>query len=180
MSQYGGPSYNHLERSYHHGYGPSGSYIAPIGRSDEKMAGEASSYDLLHDNIESQTLYNAQSQQQIVDVDRRNDNYNNRTNERGFKDFFYKKPDPSYSGLYGTDYEPQISKSKVAVAAATAAALLFGYSQHRKRKENSRRFEKYTRSYEGYGNNRSYEGYGNNISSSAYAYNQPCNNRSKY
>ncbi|KAJ2078156.1 hypothetical protein H4R24_004682 [Coemansia sp. RSA 988] len=175
MSHYGGSSYNLPERSYSHGYGPSNAYVPPPGRSDEKMVGEASSYDLLHDNIESRTLYDAQQQSQpqlgLVDVDKKNDNYNNRITERGFKDFFYKQPDPSYVGMYGTDYEPQVSRSKVAAAAATAAALFYGYSQYRKRKEGNKRFEKYTRPHEGHRNNRS---------SSTYGHDQPYESRSKY
>ncbi|KAJ1667833.1 hypothetical protein EV178_001030 [Coemansia sp. RSA 1646] len=139
-----------------------------IGRPDEKEAlkpvGESASYDNLP--TPSETAFEKPAAD--IDMNKAPDameshkvatgegsgggrHHGNGDRDRGLMDFFYKKPDPTYSGLYGTDYEPQISKTKVAVATVAMAAVAYGFSRYRrgKREDNqNRKYEKYTRSGE--------------------------------
>ncbi|KAJ2329895.1 hypothetical protein IWW51_000317 [Coemansia sp. RSA 2702] len=127
MSQYGGS--NEQIQDYLHGYGPSkGAGQRSLSRAGDAPAGESASYDKLphnqyhHDNRpphhasygkpsqsfvgDSQTLYDQPSRPH-----RSNTKSRIQEAERNVADFFYKKPDPTYAGMYGTDYEPQISVS---------------------------------------------------------------------
>ncbi|KAJ2862865.1 hypothetical protein FB639_005339, partial [Coemansia asiatica] len=90
---------------------------------------------------------------------------------RGLKDFFYKPPPETYSGTYGADYKPEISKRKVGAAVAAAGLLVGAMAYKNYRKQKKRREQEmyyYPREddeYYGYnhrGVNHSYEhpGYG--------------------
>ncbi|KAJ1735314.1 hypothetical protein LPJ72_001931 [Coemansia sp. Benny D160-2] len=93
-------------------------------------------------------------------------------------DFFYKKPDPNYAGTYGTDYEPQISKTRVALAAAAVATVAYGFSKFKqdRREEQNRRFEKYTRS----GNERRSRRRSQGMGHSQYDYESAYDGQHKY
>ncbi|KAJ2848364.1 hypothetical protein IWW36_003345 [Coemansia brasiliensis] len=147
MSEYGGSNYS-MAKSYHHGYGPRSISKQELSRSEEKApaytVGESASYDNVPNPGDSRTLFDHKSELP-------NDGFSpakpkHAYGERGIADFFYKQPDPSYSGMYGTDYQPQISKTKVAIAAASVATVFYGLTQYKKRKENQKKYEKYTRS----------------------------------
>ncbi|KAJ1995267.1 hypothetical protein GGI26_000469 [Coemansia sp. RSA 1358] len=173
MSTYGGPAAMNASQGFNYGYGESSerrqntdpnifkslptiqhpsqqlpSYHS-IGRPDEKEAlkpaGESANYDNL--SPPSETAYEGPTDGKNAHGRNRNKVHEN-DHERGLMDFFYKKPDPSHSGTCSADYEPQISKTKVALATAAMAAVVFGISKYRRNKNEDRtkKFEKYTRS----------------------------------
>ncbi|KAJ2385357.1 hypothetical protein GGI23_006728 [Coemansia sp. RSA 2559] len=130
-----------------------------MGRPDEKEpaanpVGESASYDNLPSP--SETAFNKPAADigsvkgQGANVSHKARRQGNGDKERDLMDFFYKKPDPNYSGLYGADYEPQISKTKVAVAAAAVVAVAYGFSKYKSNKRENlyRQYEKYPRSTE--------------------------------
>ncbi|KAJ2148655.1 hypothetical protein IW139_001675 [Coemansia sp. RSA 353] len=169
MSEYGGSNYDPA-RSYLHGYGPGNSGKRDLGRSDEKApaytAGESASYDNIQNNGDSRTLYESRPQDRPEHRSEHKSEYKTghkseyktgqpqssfrprqHDGDRSIADFFYKQPDPTYSGMYGTDYQPQVNKTKVVGAVAGVAALLYGFSQYKKRKDSKKKFEKYTKSH---------------------------------
>ncbi|KAJ2826911.1 hypothetical protein IWW50_002138 [Coemansia erecta] len=153
MSQYGGSNAD-SPSGFLHDYGIPNSSKHGLGRSDEKApeyaAGESASYDNIHGD--SRTLYDQKPGQRPehrseYKPEQHKDSFASRlyNSDRNIPDFFYKQPDPTYSGMYGTDYQPQISKTKVAGAVAGVAALVYGFSQYKKRRDGKKKFEKYTK-----------------------------------
>ncbi|KAJ2493637.1 hypothetical protein IWW37_000503 [Coemansia sp. RSA 2050] len=150
MSTYNGGNMDSAPE-YSYGYGPGGSSGhrqehasssrahhrgQPRKEKDPVLYGESASYDNLPPPSEAQTAY-----------DRRTNQHAEYSKDRGFSDYFYKKPDPSYSGTYGTDYQPELSKTKVFTATAAVVALFYGVSKYRakqKEKEKRKRYGKYT------------------------------------
>ncbi|KAJ2747596.1 hypothetical protein GGI20_000421 [Coemansia sp. BCRC 34301] len=132
----GGPSHGH-DHGHRHGspsnkHGPSqGHSKRERSEKAQHLHGESANYDNLPGPApsEGQTVY-----------DHRNDRqYSGDTKDRSFTDYFYKKPDSSYSGMYGTDYHPEIS-TKVFTATAAVVALFYGVSKYRARqKEKEKR-----------------------------------------
>ncbi|KAJ2000714.1 hypothetical protein GGI04_004044, partial [Coemansia thaxteri] len=116
-------------QSHSQSYGQLPSYSKGKGtsaRASHAPAGESAAYDNHPAPSESQTVYDQWPNKAGDDTD------------RGLADYFYKKPDPSYTGTYGTDYRPEISKTKVVTAFAAAAALLYGISRFRREKEKKK------------------------------------------
>ncbi|KAJ2036470.1 hypothetical protein H4S03_003621, partial [Coemansia sp. S3946] len=156
MSTYNGGNMDSAPE-YSHGYGPGGpshsghrhgagyassSYRQGPHQGQSKREkeliqhGEAASYDILPPPSEAQTAFDHHANQHKAGYSK----------DRGMSDYFYKKPDPSYSGTYGTDYQPEISKTKVLTATAVVAALFYGVSRYRtkqKEKEKRKRHGKY-------------------------------------
>ncbi|KAJ2797307.1 hypothetical protein H4S07_005983 [Coemansia furcata] len=173
MSTYNG---GHMDSApeYSYGYGPGGSsgyrhdngqasssrrhgtsQGQPRGEKAPMQQGESASYDNLPPPSEAQTAY-----------DRRTTQHAEYNKDRSFSDYFYKKPHPSYSGTYGTDYQPELSKTKVLTATAAVAALFYGVSKYRskqKEKEKRKKYEKYTHGRRGHdeyaGNGNGHRGY---------------------
>ncbi|KAJ2547618.1 hypothetical protein EV175_005146, partial [Coemansia sp. RSA 1933] len=108
-----------------------------MGRPDEneavaavpKPVGESASYDNMP--TPSETAFDKPAAdmganniyQASAGGHRKNAGRRNGDGERDILDFFYKKPDPNYVGTYGADYQPQLSKTKMAVAAAALTAV---------------------------------------------------------
>ncbi|KAJ2468037.1 hypothetical protein GGI02_003823, partial [Coemansia sp. RSA 2322] len=94
-------SYSHSHgQSHSQSYGQLPSYSKGKGtsaRASHAPAGESAAYDNHPAPSESQTVYDQWPNKAGDDTD------------RGLADYFYKKPDPSYTGTYGTDYRPEIS-----------------------------------------------------------------------
>ncbi|KAJ2911259.1 hypothetical protein GGI21_000042 [Coemansia aciculifera] len=106
-------SHRHASSQSGHRHGPSRSH-SKMGHGGEKaqhLHGESATYDNIpgYAPSESQTVYDNQGQHQ----QRRSGHQysSDETKDRGIADYFYKKPDPSYSGTYGTDYHAEISVS---------------------------------------------------------------------
>ncbi|KAJ1895588.1 hypothetical protein LPJ66_004505 [Kickxella alabastrina] len=98
--------------------------VATEGRQDEYRSEKVNNSQGYNTNHNGQPAYQHHSQQD---------------GERNFKDHFYKKPDPNYSGLYGTDYTPEVSKIRVAaVATAAVAAAAWLYRDYKKSRDNKR------------------------------------------
>ncbi|KAJ2723720.1 hypothetical protein GGI07_002429 [Coemansia sp. Benny D115] len=115
--------------SYVNGYGPNA-----YGRPDEygmhEKQGEASQYYNDSRTVVDNTPYDEDKQ-------------------RGIMDHFYKKPDPNYSGTYGTDYEP---KFDVRLAS-------YGYRKYKKSKER-KDYEMYYQNQGYYPQNGGYHAHG--------------------
>ncbi|KAJ2162436.1 hypothetical protein GGF46_000677 [Coemansia sp. RSA 552] len=203
----GGP--DRAARDYMYGYGATSH--PQLGRQDEKpgglghAAGEAASYFNLPQENDSKTLYEENPMANAnVDKPAANNDYDARSGygdpiassaygrndrrhhegdmERGIADFFYKKPDPSYSGTYGTDYEPQLSKTKVVAATATVALAMFGLSQYRRNKDKQKRYERYAQEEHGrHGRHGSHRSHKSRRSGSSYmAHDDPYEGHSRY
>ncbi|KAJ2460782.1 hypothetical protein GGF42_000618 [Coemansia sp. RSA 2424] len=133
-----GQGHSHGASSHRHG--PSqGHSKRERGEKGQHLHGESASYDNIpgYAPSEGHTVYDNQNGHQ----------YSDDTKDRGVADYFYKKPDPSYSGTYGTDYHPEISKTKVFTATAAVVALFYGVSKYRaklKEKEKRKRHGKHT------------------------------------
>ncbi|KAI8323812.1 hypothetical protein GQ54DRAFT_296521 [Martensiomyces pterosporus] len=150
MSSYGNPNFTQ-GRGYSHGYGPdnghSGSastlYAGHSGRRDEnasqqRIQNKSTGSGGVDTHSEQQTGFNQSSAH--------NQDSDGEDGERGFKDFFHKKPDPNYAGAYGDDYTPEINKSRVIMVGVGAAALLFAAHKLNKRRDKKKR-ERYNKSY---------------------------------
>ncbi|KAJ1822704.1 hypothetical protein IWW57_006025 [Coemansia sp. S610] len=170
MSTYNGGNMDSAPE-YSYGYGPGGPsnqrpgralssrahhHAQPRREKDPVLYGESASYDNLP-HSETQTAYDRQATQHA-----------GYSKDRGFTDYFYKKPDPTYTGTYGTDYQPELSKTKVFTATAAVVALFYGVSKYRskqKEKEKRKKYVKYTNQhahrgpdeYTGYGNQHPYD-----------------------
>ncbi|KAJ1863658.1 hypothetical protein LPJ73_000464 [Coemansia sp. RSA 2703] len=104
-----------------YGYGKQNDYVHPHHRSAPDM----------HPNHHNEQRYEGrQDEYEKQNVDQPYHGYDNRPPEynyprdtftnrsmiedgtRGLKDFFYKKPPADYSGVYGADYQPEISQKR--------------------------------------------------------------------
>ncbi|KAJ2234732.1 hypothetical protein H4R99_004209 [Coemansia sp. RSA 1722] len=89
---------------------------------------------------------------------------------RGLKDYFYKRPQESYSGTYGADYKPEVSKRKVGIAIAAVGAIVGTLAYRSYKKKERRRAQEemsYLRDDDGY------YGYHDNHRSINHSYEQP-------
>ncbi|ORX66833.1 hypothetical protein DL89DRAFT_269878, partial [Linderina pennispora] len=127
-----------------HGYGPP---------ADAHNKGESATYD------------NVATAEQHTAAGEYTGEYADEDGDRGFTDFFRKRPDPHLTAQYGEHYIPEYDNKKIAIAGVAALALLVGanklHKKHQSKKEHRRKRQEPDQAHNYYRQTTEGEGVGN-------------------